>query len=100
MTERLTDEQVNQVVDELIRRLGAFNDYPFAFQSGTACILRSDIFDAIIKALKRGRASPSPGTVRPCTCHPDDNPPVPCPRMYALHDCRRAAAKSGVSHGD
>lgn len=29
---------------------------------------------------------------RPCTCHPDDNPPVPCPRMYALQDCRRAAA--------
>lgn len=29
---------------------------------------------------------------RPCTCHPDDNPPIPCPRMYALQDCRRAAA--------
>ena len=32
---------------------------------------------------------------RPCTCHPDDNPPVPCPRMYALQDCRRAAALAG-----
>lgn len=28
---------------------------------------------------------------RPCTCHPDDNPPVPCPRKYALSDCRQAA---------
>ena len=30
---------------------------------------------------------------RPCTCHPDDSPPVPCARMYALHECREAAAK-------
>ena len=28
---------------------------------------------------------------RPCTCHPDDNPPVPCPRKYALEECRLAA---------
>ena len=27
----------------------------------------------------------------PCTCHPDDNPPVPCPHMYALNECRKAA---------
>lgn len=27
---------------------------------------------------------------RPCTCHPDDNPPVPCPRKYALSECRAA----------
>lgn len=33
--------------------------------------------------------------VRPCTCHPDDNPPVPCPRKYALTDCRIAAGKCG-----
>ena len=24
---------------------------------------------------------------RKCTCHPDDNPPIPCARKYALHDC-------------
>lgn len=29
---------------------------------------------------------------RPCTCHPDDNPPRPCPRKYALSECRKAAA--------
>jgi len=28
--------------------------------------------------------------VRPCTCHPDDNPPVPCARQYALRECRLA----------
>lgn len=27
----------------------------------------------------------------PCTCHPDDNPPRPCPKKYALSDCRSAA---------
>lgn len=25
---------------------------------------------------------------RPCTCHPDDNPPVPCAQKYALNECR------------
>lgn len=28
---------------------------------------------------------------RTCTCHPGDNPPVPCPRKFALHDCRISA---------
>lgn len=28
---------------------------------------------------------------RPCTCHPDDNPPVPCPEKYALDECKKAA---------
>lgn len=25
---------------------------------------------------------------RPCTCHPDDNPPQPCAQKYALTECR------------
>ncbi len=25
---------------------------------------------------------------KPCTCHPDDNPPSPCRKKYALTDCR------------
>lgn len=32
---------------------------------------------------------------RSCTCHPDDNPPVPCPRRYAYSECRREALKAG-----
>jgi hypothetical protein len=32
---------------------------------------------------------PAPCT---CTCHPDDDPPVPCARKYALSECRAAAA--------
>lgn len=36
-------------------------------------------------------ASPAGTDTRPCTCHPDDNPPVPCPRKYALTECRKAA---------
>ena len=28
--------------------------------------------------------------IRPCTCHPDDNPPVPCARKYALTECRKS----------
>lgn len=36
-------------------------------------------------------AAPQPtagGDARPCTCHPDDNPPSPCPRKFALAECR------------
>ena len=29
---------------------------------------------------------------RKCTCHPDDNPPQPCPKQFALGECRQAAA--------
>lgn len=29
---------------------------------------------------------------KPCTCHPDDNPPVPCAQKYALSECRKAAS--------
>jgi len=28
---------------------------------------------------------------RKCTCHPDDNPPVPCAKQYALSECREAS---------
>jgi len=27
---------------------------------------------------------------RPCTCHPDDNPPKPCAEKYALSECKDA----------
>ena len=34
-----------------------------------------------------------PGIERPCTCHQDDNPPVPCTRQYALNECRAAVSE-------
>ena len=37
------------------------------------------------------KTSSSPKQVElPCTCHPDDNPPVPCAKRYALSECRAA----------
>lgn len=33
---------------------------------------------------------------RECTCHPADNPPTPCPRKYALGECREAAKAAPV----
>lgn len=42
-----------------------------------------------------GRPFGVPDT-RTCTCHPDDNPPKPCPRKFALSECRAAA---GVKTG-
>lgn len=40
--------------------------------------------------------SGSGGQVPACTCHPDDKPPVPCARRYALDECRRAALLQNV----
>lgn len=37
-----------------------------------------------------GTPAPVEG-VRGCTCHPDDNPPVPCAERYALSECRSAS---------
>ena len=28
---------------------------------------------------------------RACTCHPDDNPPTPCPQKFAYSECVKAA---------
>ena len=36
------------------------------------------------------QASAPAGEPRPCTCHPNDNPPVPCPQKYALSECKAA----------
>lgn len=40
------------------------------------------------EAAERNTAEPE----KPCTCHPDDNPPRPCPKKYALNECRAASA--------
>jgi hypothetical protein len=31
--------------------------------------------------------------VRTCTCHPDDNPPVPCAQKFAYSECAKPAAE-------
>ena len=36
---------------------------------------------------------------RPCTCHPGDNPPVPCAKQYALTECRKKAAQFAKHEG-
>ncbi len=56
------------------------------------------------KQYKERIAKPNPGysdvvsdgemDPRDCTCHPDDNPPVPCAKQYALSECRRKANES------
>lgn len=35
-----------------------------------------------------------------CTCHPDDNPPVPCPQRFALLECRLASAEARLREAD
>lgn len=35
---------------------------------------------------------------RTCTCHPDDNPPSPCPRKFALTHCRAADLGHRLRH--
>ncbi len=37
---------------------------------------------------------------RPCTCHPDDNPPRPCPRKYAYSECVKAAEADAMERAE
>lgn len=37
---------------------------------------------------------------RSCTCHPEDNPPVPCQHKYALWECRRARLREMIAEKD
>jgi hypothetical protein len=53
----------------------------------------------------RLRDAPAGQGGKPCTCHPDDNPPRPCPQRYALTECRQAALAQnaqgkGIPHPD
>lgn len=73
-----------------------------------------ELADQVLMAIARGEGGTPPemgptvpragavpshaGTDRPCTCHPDDNPPVPCPKRYALDECRRAALGAPVDN--
>jgi hypothetical protein len=43
-----------------------------------------------------GEAENTEPRPRPCTCHPDDNPPRPCPQKYALTECRMAAMEAEI----
>lgn len=55
----------------------------------------SDLFARLRAALAQPES-------RPCTCHPDDNPPQPCAQRYALTECKALAqpeAEAGVSWG-
>jgi hypothetical protein len=51
-----------------------------------ASVLAEDIEDA--RAVLAAPVPPADGAPRPCTCHPDDSPPVPCAHKYALRDCK------------
>ena len=45
-------------------------------------------------------APPEQEEERPCTCHPDDNPPTPCAQKYALSECRASAAPAQAEQQD
>jgi hypothetical protein len=67
---------------------------------------RAWLADAI-EAFFTGKPRPEPKTAAPqepaepraCTCHPDDNPPRPCPRKYALSECRAQSVADAQDAG-
>jgi hypothetical protein len=55
-----------------------------------AAATRRDFYDTHLQVLREidaERKEEKPNDARPCTCHPDDDPPRPCPRKYALAEC-------------
>jgi hypothetical protein len=71
----------------------------FTSEEAAKAAAQADYSARILSALE-------PSAARPCTCHPDDNPPVPCAGKYALSDCQSAAReelmkqiREGTAHG-
>ncbi len=52
-----------------------------------ADVLVDAVFDRA-EAAERDLSAVREGLERACTCHPDDKPPVPCPKCYVLSECR------------
>jgi hypothetical protein len=50
-------------------------------------------YSAMIAAAPAASQAEPVSDPRPCTCHPDDSPPVPCARKYALSECRAASGE-------
>lgn len=48
-----------------------------------------------IKPYLKTATSREESKLRACTCHPDDNPPRPCPQKYASSECQKAATENG-----
>jgi hypothetical protein len=60
----------------------------------TDYIKREDVLRAMQQCIDALPDASPVSEERPCTCHPDDNPPVPCPKKYALAECRAAAEQA------
>ena len=51
----------------------------------------------VIDGLRERLRAAERNAAHPCTCHPDDNPPRPCPQKFALSECRKAAESASPS---
>ena len=72
------------VEDELRNQHKAFASWFLGLHATTTL----DPEDLAWSAWKAALAAPEN---RPCTCHPDDNPPQPCAQRYALTECKALA---------
>ena len=70
-------------MDALIRCMGGKS---CKHQPGTCTATNKQYQEAIADRLR----------ARPCTCHPDEAP-TPCPKKYAISECRIAALEAEVS---
>jgi chromosome segregation ATPase len=58
-------------------------------------MLRLQAIEGDINAALRGVGDAiNDSDPRPCTCHPDDRPPVPCPGKFSLTECWNEALRA------
>lgn len=69
----------------MIEKPYEFGDQAFASLDAAKAAAQADYERRILSALTTEPAAP-----RSCTCHPDDNPPVPCAEKYAYSECAAA----------
>ena len=90
------DGEVAELVDSLRSEAGCEEIY-----GNCATITATELRRAadLLERLAPQPEPPADGAVaddRPCTCHPDDNPPRPCPKRYALNECKDFAERGAA----
>ena len=80
----------------------SFGELPDRVKKRVSAEMLSEVFRCmVVPAIDEVRRLDRGGELRrerPCTCHPADNPPVPCAQRYALQDCK-AESRRRLTHG-
>lgn len=88
-------QRASEIEDEMV--VAAMEHVPGCDHDDMVSAVEAALAASPYLRLARSTLSLLKASRRPCTCHPDDNPPTPCPQKYALNECRKAAENERIS---